>query len=244
MPGVDVFAQLGTARWVTTDGARLQHALQRARFDLMGVASMRAMAGDLAGGNAETKAVVDASPQMRGWLGINPAYPALSTEQMRRYAGGPKWLGAVMPWALCPDGLATNAVREVLNAYRRYTKPLLVETPNAAAIRDLLVLAAEFNTIKFIAAGAGGDAWPDAVLAAKMDVNIFLEPCSGGAHQGKLEAIFATLGPNRVLFGSGYPSYNPGAALGLLMDAKISDGEKQAALAGNAVRIFNLRREQ
>lgn len=243
MPGVDVYAQLGAARWVATDGQRLQHALQRARFDAMGVVSLRGIAGDMAGGNAEVKEAVEAHAQLRGWAVINPAYHDLSSDQMRKYVAGPKFLGAMLPWGLCPDGFATGAVRELLNAFRRYTKPLLIETPNAAAVRGLVELAPEFNTVKFVAVGAGGDAWQDAMLAAKQNVNLFLEPCSGGAHQGKLEAIFATLGPNRVVFASGYPSSNPGAALGLLMDAKLSDGEKQAVLTNNAVRLFNLRRE-
>ncbi len=244
MPGVDICARVGAGPWSSPDGARLQHALQRARFDLMGVVSTRAVAGDIVGGNAEIKDVVDAQPQMRGWAVVNPAYPELSSDQMRRYLGGAKWMGAYLPWALCPLGLNNDAVREVLNAYRRYTRPLLVEIPHTAAVHELRALAGEFNTIKFIAAGAGGDAWQECVLAARHDVNIFLEPCTGGAHQGKLEAIFATLGPNRVLFASGFPISNPGAALGLVMDAKLSDGEKQAVLMNNAVRLFNLRRAE
>ena len=53
MPGVDILTQLGAARWTTTDATKLQYAAQRARFDLVGVASRRALAGDLTAGNAE-----------------------------------------------------------------------------------------------------------------------------------------------------------------------------------------------
>jgi predicted TIM-barrel fold metal-dependent hydrolase len=45
------------------------------------------------------------------------------------------------------------------------------------------------------------------------------------------------------MFASSYPVYNPGAALGLLMEAKISDAEKQAILTTSAVRLFGLTRE-
>jgi predicted TIM-barrel fold metal-dependent hydrolase len=78
--------------------------------------------------------------------------------------------------------------------------------------------------------------------AAKRTVNIFPEPFSGGAHRGKVEAMVNLLGPHRILFASAYPEYNPGAALGALLDAKITDGEKQAVLAGNANRMFGLNR--
>jgi predicted TIM-barrel fold metal-dependent hydrolase len=239
---MDVLAQLGAAQWTATDAARLQHALQRARFDLMGVASRRALAGDIAGGNAEVKAVVEPNPQMRGWVVVNPSYPELSAEEMRRYLSSPKWLGAILPSALCRQGIDTVACRELLNAYRRYTKPLLVHVPDEATVHGLEALAREFTTIKFVAAGAGGDDWQDCVLAAKQNVNIFLEPFTGGTHRGKLEAIFATLGPNRVLFASNFPDHNPGSALGFLVDAKLTDGEKQAVLTTNAVRLFGLAR--
>jgi predicted TIM-barrel fold metal-dependent hydrolase len=78
---------------------------------------------------------------------------------------------------------------------------------------------------------------------AKRAVNVYLEPFSGGTHRGKLETILATIGPNRVLFGSGFPDRNPGAALGLLIDSKLSDQEKQAVLTTNAVRLFGLNRQ-
>jgi predicted TIM-barrel fold metal-dependent hydrolase len=106
----------------------------------------------------------------------------------------------------------------------------------------LETLAAEFNTVKIIASGAGGEEWQACGLAAKRAVNIFLEPFSSGAHSGKLETLLAAVGPNRILFASNYPDHNPGSALGLLMDAKISDGEKQAILTNNAVRLFGLNR--
>lgn len=242
MPGVDILAQLGAARWIATDGARLQHALQRARFDLMAVASRRALAGDLAAGNAEVKALLDASPQMRGWVVLHPAFPERSAEQMRRYLGGSQWLGAMLHPRLFGESLISGGVRELINSFRRYTRPLLIGVPDEAAVREVEQLAAEFTTLKFIASGAGGDAWQHCLLAARRRPNLFLEPFSGGPHQGKLETMLQTLGPHRILFASNYPDSNPGAALGLLLDARISDAEKQAILTTSAVRLFDLAR--
>ncbi|HEU4754060.1 MAG TPA: amidohydrolase family protein [Armatimonadota bacterium] len=243
MPGVDLFTQLGASAWMTTDASRLQHALQRARFDVMGVASRRALAGDLAGGNAEVKTLLDGNPQMRGWCVIHPVFPERSSEEMRRYLSNPKWLGAVLHPGRTGESLASGATREVLNAYRRYTKPVLVHVADEEAVRQLEQLAAEFNGIKFIASGAGGDDWQACMYAAKRTVNIFLEPFSGGAHRGKVEAMVGIVGGHRVLFASNYPEYNPGAALGTLLDAKITDAEKQSVLTGNANRLFGFNRQ-
>lgn len=243
MPGVDILMQLGAAPWTTSDEARIQYVSQRARFDLVGVASRRALTGDIAGGNAEIKALLQNVPQARGWVVVNPTYPERSAEEMRRHLSSSKWLGATIHAGLSGESLASAATREVINAYRRYTRPLLVDIPNGAAVRDLEALAAEFTTLKFVAAGAGGDDWQDCMFAAKRYVNIFLEPLSGGSHRGKLETLLQVLGPNRVLFASNYPVSNPGAALGVLMDAKLTDGEKQNILTNNAVRLFGLTRD-
>lgn len=244
MPGVDIYTQLGAAGWITTDAALLQRAVQRARFDLMGVASRRALAGDLAGGNAEIKALVDQVPQMLGWLVVNPAYPERSTEEMRRYLGSARWLGAVLSPGLSGESLTSSACKEIINAYRRYGKPLMLCVPDEAVLRQLEDLAAEFTTMKFIAAGAGGDHWQYCAAAAKRHTNIFLEPFSGGAHRGKLEMILQTLGAHRIVFASNYPEQNPGAALGVLMDSRITDAEKQSILTTSAIRLFNLSRPQ
>jgi predicted TIM-barrel fold metal-dependent hydrolase len=242
MPGVDIHSELGAGAWVTTDAGKLQGALQRARYDLMAVASRRALAGDIAAGNAEVKAVLDAFPQARGWVVINPAYPERSSEEMRRYLGSAKWLGAMLHPTLCGQSLISAATSEVLNAYRRYTKPLLIHVPDEPAVRELEAVAKEFNTLKFVAGGAGGEAWHSCLVAAKRTTNIFLEPFTGGQHRGKLEAILEVLGAHRVLFASGYPNLNPGAALGMLLDAKISDGDKQTILTASAIRLFGLTR--
>lgn len=242
MPGVDILMQLGASPWMDVDASRIQRVMQRARFDLVGVVSRRALAGDIGGGNAETKSLVDAIPQARGWVVVNPTYPERSSEEMRRHLSNSRWLGAIIHPGHAQEALSSAATREVMNAYRRYTRPLLVHVPNGAAVRSLEALASEFSTLKFIAAGAGGDDWQDCMYAAKRYVNLYLEPLSGGSHRGKLETILQVLGPNRVLFGSNYPEFNPGASLGLLMEAKISDGEKQNILTTNAVRLFGLTR--
>jgi predicted TIM-barrel fold metal-dependent hydrolase len=244
MPGVDLLSQLGAADWTDVTAQQFVHASQRARFDLSAAASRRALAGDLAAGNAEVKALLDQAPQARGWVVVNTNFPERSSEEMKRYASGSKWLGALLSQGPHGGRLASQATRDVLQAYRRYSKPVLVPIPDAAAAHDLQELAGEFSNVKFVAQGCGGDDWQDAVLAARVCVNIFLEPCSGGPHRGKIEAIFAALGPNRVVFASNYPDQNPGAALGLLLEAKITDSERQAMLSGNAIRLFGLRREE
>src|SRR5204863_2609257 len=109
-----------------------------------------------------------------------------------------------------------------------------------AAVEGLEELARQIPTLKFIAAGAGGEAWQACGAMAKRCVNVLVEPFSGGCHRGKVEALVAQLGAHRILFATGFPNQNPGAALGLLSDAQLSDGEKQNIFQRNAARLFDL----
>lgn len=242
MPGIDIYAEIGAGPFITTNQERLLHALQRARFDLMAVASARAVAGDFCAGNAEVEALISAVPQMRGWVVINPAHIDASAEELRRYLVSDRWLGAALVLPSRRDSLLSVTTRELINACRRYTRPLLLRIEDEIAVRELDALAAEFSTIKFIAGGSGGVSWPAAVISARQRPNIFLEPFSGESHQGKLERILEVLGPHRLLFASSYPIQNPGAALGLLADARITDAEKQSILSASAARLFGLSR--
>lgn len=240
MPGIDTFALLGAGPWLTTDAASLKHACQRARFDAMAVVSAQAISGDCAAGNAQVKALLDAEPRMYGWVVITPSHVDESIEEMRRYLTGQRWLGALLVLPSSRDSLLSSTSRELINAYRRYARPMLLRIPDDVAVRELETIASEFPTIKFVAGGAGGASWASCMVAARQRPNIFLEPFSGEPHRGKLERILQVLGPHRLIFASNFPRQNPGAAIGLLSEAQITDAEKQSILATSAARLFNL----
>jgi predicted TIM-barrel fold metal-dependent hydrolase len=249
MPGIDVLVQLGAAEWVDVTPERLVRAQQRARLDLVGVASRRALAGEVSAGNAEVKALLDQMPQAYGWVVVNPAYPERAAEELRRHVSGSRWLGAALAVEGALPGLpavplGSQTTVDVLNSYRRFTKPVLVPVRNGSAAAQLREVARQFPTLKFVAWGAGGDQWLEAVLTARECVNVYLEPCSGGPHRGKLEAMIAALGHNRIVFASNFPDQNPGAALGLVLEARMSEGDRAAIASSNAARLFGLRREE
>ncbi|MBI3909306.1 MAG: amidohydrolase family protein [Armatimonadetes bacterium] len=239
MPGIDLAAELGTRGFSPPTRDRLLCTLQRARLDLMAIASQRALWEDVAAGNAETHAAIQCQAALRGWVVVTPVHPDASVADLRRYLGQEAFLGAWLH-PRGPSQLASDGTQEILTAYRRYTRPLMVTVPDEAAVRDLETLAKQMPQLKVIAAGAGGDAWLASVAAAKRAVNVMLEPFTGGCHRGKLEAMVEVLGSHRILFATGFPAWNPGAALGLLADAKISDADKQAILTGNARKMFGL----
>jgi predicted TIM-barrel fold metal-dependent hydrolase len=238
MPGIDICAVLGEGVWARADLEGALRTMQRARLDRMALASGRALAGDVISGNAELKAALDGQPALAGWVTVNPVDAEISAQELRRYAGSSNFLGVRLDARVSRSQLRSDAVREIVNGYRRYSKPVLVTVRDEREVMELEQLAREVTTLKFIAGGAGGDAWMACGAMAKRAVNVLLEPFTGGCHRGKIEALAAAIGSHRILFATGYPDQNPGAALGLLADAALSDGEKQAILSGNARRLF------
>jgi uncharacterized protein len=241
---IDVHAHLGSGRWLQADAAALQRCMQRARIDRMVVSSRLALTSHFAEGNYKLKAAIDATPQLLGYVVVNPAYPEHSIAEMRRYLGARNFVGIKIHPATSGQPLHSEGTREVANAYRRYQKPALIHVWGEADVRDLEVLAKECPTVKMIAAHAGGDAWAACLALASRQLNILLEPCSGGAERDKLEEGVEKIGAHRILFGTNFPTLNPGVALGMVADARLSDADKRLILGGNAAKLFALERPE
>lgn len=56
---------------------------------------------------------------------------------------------------------------------------------------------------------------------------------------GGIEAICSRFGASRLVFGTGMPFYEPGAAVSLVTYAQISDKDKQAIASGNLERLLS-----
>jgi predicted TIM-barrel fold metal-dependent hydrolase len=161
---------------------------------------------------------------------------------MRRHMNTPHFVGVKLHPAASGQPLDSSATREVVNAFRRYAKPLLIHVWGAAQVRALEALAAEAPTVKMVVAHAGGDAFPECLAVASRHLNLWVEPFTGGTGRGKLEQAVEKLGAHRVVFGTNFPRLNPGIALGMLADSALSESDRRAILGDNAARLFQLNR--
>jgi predicted TIM-barrel fold metal-dependent hydrolase len=240
MPGIDISAEYGQGGWTLADRDGVTRTMQRARFSGMALTSRQALAGDVASGNADLKAAIQGQENLFGWVTVSPVNVEASAGELRKHAAAKQMLGLRVDPRSVGEPVYTDAVLEILNGFRRFVKPALVNVHDYDDVMGLEQLAKQVPTVKFIAGGAGGDFWQECGAMAKRQTNVMLEPFTGGCHRGKLEALVGLLGAHRIFFATGYPNANPGAALGLLADARISDGEKQGIFQRNAVRLFNL----
>jgi predicted TIM-barrel fold metal-dependent hydrolase len=164
----------------------------------------------------------------------------VSTQEMRRYLGARNFVGIKIHPHSSGQPLDSAATRGLANSFRRYQKPILAHVWGEEDVRALDRLAQECPTVKMIAAHSGGDAWAACLALAERQLNILLEPFTGGAERDKLEEAVARIGAHRILFGTNFPLLNPGVALGMVADSRLSEADKNLILGGNAVKLFHL----
>jgi hypothetical protein len=240
MPIIDVHAHLGGTAWFQADRDGLLRAMQRAGIQQMAVSSRLAIASNFAEGNFKLKAALDGVPQLLGYVVVNPAYTEASVQEMRRYLGARNFVGIKIHPRASGQALDSAATRGLVNSFRRYQKPILAHVWGEEDVRALDTLAQECPTVKLIAAHAGGDAWAACLALAERQLNILLEPFTGGAERDKLEEGVERIGAHRILFGTNFPVLNPGVALGMVADSRLSEADKNLILGGNAAKLFGL----
>ena len=215
-------------------------ALLHARgIDRAVLLSERAARVDPLTGNRILKASLDQSEGLYGCLVTHVNRVDASIQAIKDMLANKKFVAVLLTGNDPNEPLHPLLADEVLNACRRYQKPVFLHTPNAACVEVALHFAKTYSTHKFVFLGMGGADWRTGIAAAHQAVNIFLET-SGVMDRAKIAAAVEAVGPHRVVFGSGLPSLDPAAALGLIKDASIGQNEHRRLLYDNAFRLLNL----
>lgn len=240
MPIIDVHAHYGV--WPFPDkGEELEKLLKfldKYEVEKCILSSARAIVHDLLRGNAELAEVLEKDPRLFGYVVLNPNYPELCEREMTQYLrGGTKFLGVKLHYAYTGVPLDSPETREVLRRLRRHDVPALLHTYSASDIYQVAKLAQEFGQQKFILGHMGGHAWKEAIREAEVHTNFYLEPCCSIAEVDRItEAVKAV--PHRIVFGSDMTLLHPAYTLGMVMDADLSEMEREAVLRRNALRLF------
>jgi predicted TIM-barrel fold metal-dependent hydrolase len=203
------------------------------------VFSTRAAQADPLSGNRILKAMIEQEAGLYAGVTAHLNRVDASLQAIRELMGGKRFLAVLLTSTHPNEPLHPIVADEVLNACRRFQKPIMIKTPNAACVEAALHLAGTYNMHKFVLIGMGGTDWRTGIAAAHQAPNILLET-SGVLDRAKVPAAIEVLGTHRVLFGSGMPHLDPAAALGLLEDSDIPAGDRRRILYDNAARLFNL----
>ena len=241
MPVVDIHVQLeGYGIPGINQNAGQISQLMRARgIERCIIMSARAAQADPLSGNRILKAMVEQEAGLFGCLVAHLNRVDASLQAIRDLMSSRRFVAVALISTNPEEPLHSLVADEVLNACRRYQKPVFLHTPNAACVEVGLHLAKTYNMHKFVFLGMGGADWRTGIAAAHQSVNIHLE-MSGALDRAKLPAAIEAIGSHRILFGSGMPHLDPVASLGLIEDSGISAIDQRRILRDNAGKMFNL----
>lgn len=189
-------------------------------------------------GNKELFEAIRDNERLFGYLVVNPSYPEESIKLMRSAMASPKFLavgffaGASMPYPNLDD------YKDILNAYRRFARPVFVHTPTGEAVSAAVEMAKAFPSLRFILGSMGGADWKRCIPHSRQ-LNILLET-SGSFDSEKVEEAAEHFGAHRLLYGSNAPLSDPASEMALIRSSDLSDDAKEKILSGNALRWLGM----
>ncbi len=220
----------------------IRAAMQMRGIGMAFASSLSARVFDPIAGNDSLAAMVgtgEESVDLRGWLVVHPARADDGHVQMRKYLITDRFVGvALYPDPLTGSPILARNAAEVVTAFRRYSKPVLVHAPTAQAMSEVVRIAQDFSGVKIIASGMGGDEWREAIEMSSKPLNLFLD-ISGSLNPDKIDYAYSVFGGVRkLLFASGAPFTDPAAVLAMLFEAHLSEDERAKVLYVNAQKLF------
>lgn len=242
---IDVHAEIGTTPlWgVPFTDAHLARSMQKYGVERSIVSSTIGNSCDLMLGNAQVAKVVAANKSMLGCLVVNINYPEQSQQDMHRYLADESFAGMLLSSGSKGRTVTLAEGEELLNAYRRFVKPVFLHVLDMEALLAANEMAKAFTGMKFVLLSMGGDEWRMASVLAERTLNLVLE-VSGSFSPDKIKFAVEHIGSHRMVYGSGLPYVDPAAIIGLVADADISDLDKRNIFENSARRLFGWKKEE
>jgi predicted TIM-barrel fold metal-dependent hydrolase len=214
------------------------HYIQRRGIDAAIVSSTEAIVDDMVAGNAHLADDIAGRPSLLGYVTVNPRYPDLSAQQLETYYALPGFVGSKIHTSYSGTPMGDPRMADMFAILAHHGRPLLIHTWGAGAVRALAGLAERFPTVPIIAAHAGGDAWREAIQAAADVPNLYLEFAVSSPEPGRIERAIASLGAERVMFGTDATLFDPQYMISCWQEADIAEQDLPLVMGGNAARVF------
>lgn len=194
---------------------------------------------DLTEGNARLTPVLKTDARFRGWLTLSVHQPDLSQDLARHYLVRSGWIGARFVQNSDGDAIDVAGGRVVLNALRRYSRPVLVTANSAAALHATVRAAREFTTLRFVLSPQTEDLTADALPAIRETLNISLLPSAAFVERDVIAHAMTDLSERRVLWSSDWGRFHPAAALGMLHESAITGPQRDRIGYRNARELLS-----
>jgi predicted TIM-barrel fold metal-dependent hydrolase len=216
--------------------------MERRGIDLAIISSTEGIVDDMVAGNQRLADGMAGHQNLFGYVVVNPRYPDLSRRELERHHANPQFVGFKIHTGYSATPPSEPSMADLFTMIEPYHKPLLIHTWGAADVQSLAALSLRFPQLSVIVAHSGGPAWREAIRAAQQVSNLYLDFCASDVERGRIERAVATLGPERVLFGTDSTLFDPLYMLSCFREADIADEHRPLIMGGNALRVFRLER--
>jgi len=214
--------------------------MERRGIDAAVVSSTEAIVDNMVAGNRRLAEDIADHDSLHAYLTVNPRYLDLSQREIETYREIPCFVGFKVHTSYSATGMGDPRMADLFALLEEQGKPLLIHTWGAGAVRGLAGLAQRHPRLPIVIAHAGGDAWREAVEAARHAPNLYLDFAISSPESGRIERAVAVLGPQRVMFGSDATLFDPLYMLSCFAEAEIAAQDRSLVMGGNALRVFGL----
>jgi hypothetical protein len=196
-------------------------------------------ATDLEGGSARLGAALKSDPRFRGWLTLSVHQPALSQTLARRYLVKSAWVGARFDQCTEADAVNSAGGHVVLNALRRYGRPVMMTVHDSAGLHAAIDAAKEYSSLRFILSPQTSNLTSDAIPAIKDNINMLWMPSAAYAERDVIVQAVETLGERRILWASDWGRLHPAAALGMIGESALSGMQRERIVWRNVHEVLS-----
>ena len=172
---------------------------------------------------------------------IHPAYPEESISEMEKMDKlGVKLIGELVPYI---DGWSDYSSPEFSDLLKEAGKRNMIVSFHSMEDKEMDEMVKRHPEVIFVAAHPGEyKSFMRHVERMKYSENYYLDLSGTGIFRyGMLRHAIDAFGVDRILFGSDYPTCNPGMFVGgVLLDNLITDEEKEKIFSLNAKKILGI----
>jgi hypothetical protein len=238
---IDVHAHAGPWFFSTDVGSvELNLALMdRYGIDRQIVSASEAVTYDMVSGNRWMAEVLDAQPRLLGYVVVNPNDLGAAARELEKYQPTGRFVGVKVHTTYPGHALMSSAVQDALALAAEAGLPVLVHTWDETVL-GLVDVLEKFPDLRVIAGHMGGPAWRAAVEAACRSDRLYLEPCCSITDRGKFRYALDRVPLEQMLFGTDSTLVDPAIAMGVVLDADLTEGEYEHVMWRNAARLFGI----